>query len=58
MAWNKSEQNAANIKQNLLVGIAKFSKNVLVFYRIQQKIVKNYEIFLWKLTNFQYSKWY
>jgi hypothetical protein len=46
MAWNKSEQNAANIKQNLLVGIAKFSKNVLVFYRIQQKIVKNYEIFL------------
>jgi hypothetical protein len=35
----KSEQNLANIKQNFQVGIAKFSKNLLVFNRIKQIIM-------------------
>ncbi len=39
MACMKSEQNLANIKQNFQVGIAKFSKNLLVFNRIKQIIM-------------------
>jgi hypothetical protein len=38
----KSEQNKANILQNFL-SIAKFSKNIFVFYSITQNVKKFYE---------------
>ncbi len=40
---DKSEQNAANILHNFQVSLAKFSKNILVFNRIKQKITNFYE---------------
>jgi len=37
------EQNAANIQGNFKVSVAKCSKNLSFFYRIQQYIKKFYE---------------